>query len=141
MYQRYREQDREEAEQRARHEYLPRRPPTFDELTDEILEERQVDVYYLERMTPEERQKIWEQEHLHKLQANPAPRRHGSQLDDLDRYAQSVEKQLWCDELDQVMSVYDMKNSDYAQQCRRNGELLMQKEEWEDITFRLHQLT
>ena len=38
--------------------YLQRRSPTFDEMEDDILQERQLEDYDLERMTPRERQEI-----------------------------------------------------------------------------------
>ena len=106
---------------------------------DEILEERQLEEYYLERMTPQERQEIWEQQHLNELQGNPAPRRRGLPLDNTERYAKFLQDQLWSDQNDQAMRVYDMQNDDYKQECIRNQELLIQKEEWEDIAFRLQQ--
>jgi len=109
-------------------------------MMDETLDERQLDAYYLERMTPQERQEIWEQEHLNELQGNPAPRQHGLPLDDLERYANFLVHQQRQDEHDQAMLVYDMQNSDYQPECIRNDKLLMQKEEWEDIAFRLQQL-
>ena len=108
-------------------------------MMDEILQERHLDVYYLERMTPQERQEIWEQEHLNELQGNPAPRAHGLPLDDIERYAKFLQDKLRWDEHDQAMRVYDMQNDDYMQECIRNQELLMQKEKWEDIAFRLQQ--
>ena len=77
---------------------------------------------------------------MHELQANPAPREHGSPLDNIERYAKFLQHQLYWDKHDQTMRVYDMQNNDYAQECRRNQELLMQKEEWEDMAFRLQQL-
>ena len=83
---------------------------------------------------------LWEQEHLNELQGNPAPRQYGLPLDDLERYANFLQHQQRRDEHDQAMRVYDMQNSDYQQECKRNEELLMQKEEWEDIAFRLQQL-
>ena len=33
-----------------------------------------------------------------------------------------------------------MQNNDYAEECRKNEELLMQKQQWEDIAFRHQQL-
>jgi hypothetical protein len=107
---------------------------------DEILQERQLEAYYLERMTPEEKQEIWDQEPLNELQGNPAPRAHGLPLDNLERYAKFLHEQQWWDEHHQAMQVYEMQNNDYMEECRRNDELLMQKEEWEDIAFRLQQL-
>ena len=106
---------------------------------DEILEERQLNLYYLERMTPQERQERWEQEHLNELQGNPAPPEHGLPLDNTERYANFLQDQLYWETHDQTMRVYDMQKDDYRQECRRNEELLIQKEEWEDITFRLQQ--
>lgn len=53
--------------------YLQRRSPTFDEWADEILTERELEEYYSNRMTPQERQEIWEQEQLNELYENPTP--------------------------------------------------------------------
>ncbi|CAF1520140.1 unnamed protein product [Rotaria sordida] len=138
--QRQQERYRQEREQHEHYAYLQRRSPNFDELMDEILGERELEEYYLERMTPQDRQEVWEQEHLNELQGNPAPRAHRLPLDDTERYAKFLQNQLWWDQHDQTMQVYDMQNNDYAPQCRRNQELLRQKEEWEDLAFRHQQL-
>ncbi|CAF4766795.1 unnamed protein product, partial [Rotaria sp. Silwood2] len=85
--QRQQERYRREREQYEHFAYLQRHSPNFDELMDEILEERQLQEYYFERMTPQDRQEVWEQEHLNELQGNPAPRAHGLPLDSTERYA------------------------------------------------------
>ncbi|CAF3550135.1 unnamed protein product, partial [Rotaria sp. Silwood2] len=84
--QRQQERYRQEQEEYEHYAYLQRRSPNFDELMDEILGERELEEYYLERMTPQDRQEVWEQEHLNELQGNPAPRAHGLPLDDTERY-------------------------------------------------------
>jgi hypothetical protein len=140
VYQRQQERYRREQEEEEHDRYLQQRSPNFDEMMDETLEERQLETYYLERMTPQERQEIWEQEQLNELQGNPAPRAHGIPPDNLERYAKFLQHQLWRDQNEQTMQVYDMQNNDYTQECIRNEELLMRKEEWEDIAFRLQQL-
>ncbi|CAF3966634.1 unnamed protein product [Rotaria magnacalcarata] len=106
---------------------------------DEILGERELEEYYLQRMTPQERQEVWEQEHLNELQGNPARRAPGLPPDDTERHAIFIQDQLYWDQHDQAMRVYDMQNADYAEQCRRNEELLRQKEEWDDAAFRHQQ--
>ena len=72
--------------------YLQRRSPTFNEWTDEILEERQLQDYDFERMTLQERQEVWEQEHLNQLQGNPTPSVPGLPLDNLQQYANFVQE-------------------------------------------------
>jgi hypothetical protein len=140
IYQREQERYRREQEEQEHDRYLQQRSPTFDELMDEILEERQLETYDLERMTPQERQEIWEQEHLNELQGNPARRAYELPLDNIERYAKFLQDQRWWDEHEQAMRVYDMQNNAYTEECRRNDELLMQKQEWEDVAFRLQQL-
>ena len=138
--QRQQERHRREREEQEHYKYLQQRSPNFDELMDEILGERELEEYNLERMTLQERQEVWEQEHLNELQGNPAPRAHGLPLDDTERYAIFIQDQLFWDQHDQAMRVYEMQNDDYAEQCRRNQQLLSQKEEWEDAAFRHQQL-
>ncbi len=67
QYQRYREQDQREQEEQEHYRYLQQRSPNFDENMDEILQERELDAYYLERMTPEERQERWLHERLNEM--------------------------------------------------------------------------
>jgi hypothetical protein len=38
------------------------------------------------------------------------------------------------------MRIYEMHNNDYIEEYKRNDELLTQKEEWEDIAYRLQQI-
>ncbi len=61
-------------------------------------------------------------------------------VDNIVRYAQFQEEQLWLDQHEQTMRVYDMQNEDAAQEYHKNQELLLQKEEWEDLAFRLQQI-
>ena len=131
------QQELDEQEHQA---YLQRRSPTYDEFADEILTERELEEYYFNRMTPQERHQIWEQEHLNQLQGNPEPRVYGLPLDSTQQYANFLQEQQRADEHDQAMRVYDMQNTDYAEEYRKNGELLMQKEQWEEIAFRHQQL-
>jgi hypothetical protein len=107
---------------------------------EEILSKRQLDQYNFQMMSPEEQQEIWDQEQLNELQGNLTPRGYGLPLDNLEQYAQFLQDQLQQDIRDQTRQIYDMQNNEYTEQCRRNGELLMQKEEWEDMAFRLQQL-
>ena len=76
---------------------------------------------------------------MNELQENPTTRAHGLPLDNIKRYANILQVQLWCNQHDQAMGVYEMQNDDHTQECIRNQELLLQKEEWEDIAFRLQQ--
>ena len=140
LAQRQQERYRREREEQEHYEYLQQRSPNFDELMDEILGERELEEYNLERMTLQERQAVWEQEHLNEMQGNPAPRAHGLPLDDAERYAIFIQDQLFWDQHDQTMRVYDMQNDDYAEQCRRNQALLSQQGEWDDAEFRHQQL-
>ncbi|CAF3990712.1 unnamed protein product [Rotaria sp. Silwood1] len=138
--QRQQERNRQEQEEHEHYAYLQRRSPNFDELMDDILGERELEEYSLERMTPQDRREVWEQEHLNQLQGNPTSRAHRLPLDDTERYAKFLHDQLWQDQHDQTMRVYDMENNDYAKQCRRNQELLRQKEEWDDLASRHQQI-
>ncbi len=109
-------------------------------MTDEIFQERQLKDYVLEQMTPQERQEIWEQQQLNELHGNPAPQPYGLPLDDLQQYILFLSNQLWHDQRDQTMRIYEMHNNDYIEEYKRNDELLTQKEEWEDIAYRLQQI-
>jgi hypothetical protein len=84
----------EELDDQARQYYLERRSPTFDEMTDEIFQERQLEDYVLEQMTPQERQEIWEQQQLNELYENPASQPYGLPLDDLQRHILFLSDQL-----------------------------------------------
>ena len=131
------QQELDEQEHQA---YLEQRSPTFDEFADEILTEREVEEYYFNRMTLQERQEIWEQEHLNQLQGKPVPRVYGLPLDNSEQYADFLQQQLRADQHDQALRIYEMQNNDYGEECRKNEELLMQKEQWEDLAFRHQQL-
>lgn len=99
---------RRKQEELEHDQYLRSRSPGFDELMDEILEERQLEQYYLERMTPKEQQEVWEQEHLKELQENPVQWPHGILLDNLEQYAIFLEEQLQQDECEQKYQIDDM---------------------------------
>lgn len=77
------ERFQQELDEQAHQAYIERRSPTFDEMADEILHERELEEYSLERMTPQARQEIWEQQHMNELNGNPAPQAHGFPLDNL----------------------------------------------------------
>ena len=49
------------------------------------------------------------------------------------------ESQLQRDRHEQDMRIYEMQNEDYTKPSQRNYEHLMDKEEWEDVAFRLEQ--
>ncbi|CAF5019475.1 unnamed protein product, partial [Rotaria sp. Silwood1] len=83
--QRQQERNRQEQEEHEHYAYLQRRSPNFDELMDDILGERELEEYSLERMTPQDRREVWEQEHLNQLQGNPTSRAHRLPLDDTER--------------------------------------------------------
>ena len=76
--------------------------------------------HQLERMTPQERQDIWEQDHLEELQGNPRRRPYGLPRDNIERYAEFLHDQQYWDVHHQTMQIYNMQNNDYAEQCRRN---------------------
>jgi hypothetical protein len=137
-YDREEERYRQQREDWEHEQYLLRRSPGFDELIDEILGERDLDRYQLERMTPQERQEIWEQEHLNELQGNPAPRPYGMPMDNLERYATYHEEQLRKDELEQTKNIDEMQKWDRLEQQYQNEQQLIQKQQWEEIEF-LHQ--
>jgi len=130
-YNREQERWREEHEEWQHEQYLRQRSPGFDEGSDEIFQERQLEQHHLERMTPQERQEIWEQEYLNELQ-------HGMPMHNFERYTTDKDEQLWTDELEQTMNIDQMQKWDELQQHNRNEEQLIQKEQWEAIAF-LHQ--
>ncbi|CAM4778576.1 unnamed protein product [Rotaria magnacalcarata] len=141
--QRETERDRQERLEYQHYVYLQQPSPNFDENMDDTLTERELEEYNLERMAPQDRREVWEQEHLNELQGNPAPRPHGLPLDDTERYAKFLQDQLRRDQHDQTMRVYDMETNDnveHAEQYRRSQELLRQNEEWEDLAFRHRQI-
>jgi hypothetical protein len=83
LYARDPERYQQHLDEQAHQAYLERRSPTFNEMTDEIFQERQLEDYIFEQMTPQERQEIWEQQQLNELHENPAPQPYGLPLDDL----------------------------------------------------------
>ncbi len=107
---------------------------------EEVLSEKQLDQCNFETMTPQKQQEIWGKEQLNELQGNSAPRAYGLPPDNLERYAQFLHDQLQRDMHDQTMRIYEMQNNDCREQSRRDEELLIQKEEWKDLAFRLQQL-
>jgi hypothetical protein len=132
-YNREQERYREQQEEWELEQYLRRRSPGFDEGIDEIFQERQLENYHLERMTPQERQEIWDQEYLNELQ-------HGIPMNDLERYATYQDEQLYKDELEQTMNIDQMQQWDKLKQHYRNEEQLIQKEQLEEIVFLYQQL-
>ena len=136
LYERNSQRYQQELDEQEHQAYLQRRSPTFDEMADQILQERELEEYYLERMTPQARQEIWEQQLMNELDGNPVPQAAGLPLDNVQQYANFLQEQLRQDEHEQTMRVYDMQNEDYAEECRKNRELFMQKEQWEGIAFR-----
>ena len=85
-------------------------------MTDEIFQERQLEDYNLERMTPQERQEIWEQQQLNEQHANSLSRANELSLDNLQQYATYVEDQLRSDEYDQTMQINDMQDNDQSEE-------------------------
>ena len=133
------ERYRQQREEWEHEQCLLRRSPGFEEGIDEILQERQLDQYLLEIMSPRERQAICEQEQLNELQGNPTPQPHGLPMDDLEQYAtHQGEQLLWKDLLERIRSIDDMEQWDEHEQQYQNEEQLIQKEQWEEIVF-LHQ--
>ena len=118
--------------------YLSRRSPGYDELIDEILQEREFEQYDLERLPPQQRQEILEQEYLNELQGYPTQQPHIMPISDLERYAKFQEEQLSNDEFEQTINIDQMEKWDKHVQHYCNEEQLIQKEQWEEIAF-LHQ--
>ncbi len=87
---------------------------------DEVLQERELEQYHLERLPPEEQQDIWDQEYLNELQGNPAPRPYGMPMDDLERYATDHAEQLRRDEFEQTKNIDEMHTWDRLEQYHRN---------------------
>lgn len=106
---------------------------------DHVYNESLLESYYYEQMNPQERQELSEQEHLRQMQGLREPIFFTGQFGDLERYALSLDHQLQQDQREQIMLIYDMQYQEYMQQCQGNEELLADKEEWEDIAFRLQQ--
>ncbi len=104
-YDREEERYRERREEWEHEQYLLRRSPGFDESIDGIFQERELDQYQIERMTPQERQAICEQEQLNELEGNLASRPYGIPIDDFERYATFKAEQLHNDELEQTMNI------------------------------------
>ena len=112
----------------------------MDEPMDEMFNEILLEDYYYETMNPQERQQVWEQDHLAEFQNIPLPRPLGAPVDPLVQYVQQQDEQLWYDELDQALRVYDMQNEQYSHECYKNAVLLQDKEEWEQLAFQVQQL-
>ena len=140
LYERNPRRYEEELAEQEHQAYLEQRSPTFNEMTDEIFEERQLEDYDFERMNPQERKEIWEQQQLNELEGNPTPQAHELPSDNSQQYASFVQEQLRSDQHEQTKQIDDMQDNDDAEEHTRNEELLMQKEQWEDIAFRHQQL-
>ena len=106
---------------------------------DDMYNEPLIEIYNYETMNPQARQEAWDQEHLQEIQGLAEPQYFAVQPNSLESYALAQESQLQRDRHEQDMRIYEMQIEDYAQQCQRNYEQLMDKEEWEDIAFRLEQ--
>lgn len=95
--------------------YYLRRSASLDELMHQ---------YNWGCINPEDTDEIWEQEHSHNL----------------EQYAQFIQNELLLDEQDQLLRINDMENIQHDEEHTKNEELLLQKEEWEDISFRIQQM-
>ena len=89
---------RQERKHWQHEQYLLRRSPEFDESMDETLQERQIDQYQLEIMTPQGRQEIWKQEQLKYLEGDSASRPDRIPIDDFEQYTIFKAEQLINDE-------------------------------------------
>ena len=94
---RYEERYKEEQRDRRREEYLQRRSPTFNELFEEVIEERLLETYDWETMQPQDR---WEQEQLYELEGIAA----------LEQLA------LVKDEVEQSQRIHELEASEEEQQ-------------------------
>ena len=106
---------------------------------DDMYNEPLIEIYNYETMNPQARQKAWDQEHLQEMQGLSEPQYFAVQPNSLETYALARESKLQRDQHEQDMRIYEMQNEDYTKQCQRNYEHLMDKEEWEDVAFRLEQ--
>jgi hypothetical protein len=130
----------------CRTRYLQRRSPTFNDLFEEVVQERLLEEYHYERMTPEARKEIWEQAHINELEGIPLPRFNTGDLHPLVKYAEQQEKQLRYDKLEQALRINDMLYWDRIepdeekriQEHKRNIQLLIEKQQWEHNEL-LHQ--
>ena len=134
------QQNRQERQGRTQTQYIQQRPPGFDADMDEILQERLLEQYQLEQMTPQERQVISEQNHLNELQEGPPPRLTAMPMQDLEQYMMNQQDQIWTDEFEQTINIDELETSDRLMHHYRNEEQLIQKEQWEEIPFLYQQL-
>ena len=111
----------------------------MEELMDDMYNEPLMEVYNYETMNPQARQEAWDQEHLEEMQGLSEPQYFAAPPNSLESYALAQDSQFERDRNEQDMRIYEMLSEDYSQQCQRNNEQLMDKEEWEDIAFRLEQ--
>jgi hypothetical protein len=107
---------------------------------EEALSERQLDQYNFESLSTQERREIRAQQYLDETQGYTAPRAPGLPSDDLERYAQFLEDQYQWNLQEQALQTEKMYKDEYEEENFRNQELLMQKEEWDDIAFHLQQI-
>ena len=114
-------------------------PDPMEEPMDSMYNEQLIEVYNYETMNLQVRQERWDQEHLEEMQGLSEPRHLVAQPNSLESYALARESQLQHDENEQDMRIYEMLKEDYSQEDQRDNEQLMDKEEWEDIAFRLAQ--
>ena len=147
--QRRRERNEQPQDNLVRHRSAPRcNDPHFYEMMnrdtlehpiDDMFNELLLEAYNYETMDPEARQKAWEQDHLKEMQGLSEPQHFAAQPNGLERYALEQDSILQRDQHEQVLKIYDMQNENHFQRCQRNDEQLTDKEEWEDIAFRLQQ--
>lgn len=122
-----------------RHFHEMMSPDPMEEPMDGMYNEQLIEVYNYETMNPQARQETWDQEHLQEMQGRSEPQHLATETNSLESYALARESQLQHDENEQDMRIYEMLKEEYSQQDQRNNEQLMDKEEWEDIAFRLAQ--
>ncbi len=77
---------------------------------------------------------------MDEIQGYTASRAPGLPPDDLERYTQFLEDQYQWNLQEQALQIENMYKDEYEEENIRNQELLMDKEEWEDIAFRLQQI-
>ena len=91
-------------------------------------------------MIPQEKYEIWQQEQLKELEDTTAALPPELRPDNLVQYALFIHDQMSLDEYEQELQIDDTYHIDNTEEYARNQELLLRKEEWEDLAIRLQQL-
>ena len=112
--------------------YNSRNPDPYQETDDDDYSEPLLDTYNYENLSTRERREAWEQEHLLEMEGL-------SGSESVQTLVLEQEEQQFLDEIRQDTAIRDMLWDEQQDRYHRNQEHLADKEEWDDLAFRLQQ--